>query len=108
MKSVPRGGREAVTLYRVLETYPAASLVEVEIPTGRSHQIRVHFAEAGHPLLGDSKYGRKNIPGVVECERAMLHAFRLDLRHPLRDENLCLEAPLPEDMKKIICRLASS
>jgi 23S rRNA pseudouridine1911/1915/1917 synthase len=108
MKSVPRGGREAITLYRVLETYPGASLVEVEIPTGRSHQIRVHFAEAGHPLLGDGKYGRKDIPGVVECERAMLHAYRLYLSHPIEGRNLCLEAPLPEDMKKIICRLASS
>jgi 23S rRNA pseudouridine1911/1915/1917 synthase len=108
MKSVSRGGKEAITLYRVIQKFLGVSLVEVEIPTGRSHQIRVHFAEAGHPLLGDSKYGRKNMSGVVGCERTMLHACRIELRHPISGKDLCLEAPLPDDMNNVIRSLMSS
>ena len=107
MKSVARGGREAVTLYRVLEEFPEVSLVEVEIPTGRSHQIRVHFSEAGHPLLGDGKYAVKEVATKLQSPRTMLHAFRLDLYHPVNNRELHLQAPLAEDMEKVIDRLVT-
>ena len=108
MKSVARGGREAVTIYRVVEEFSAASLVEVDIPTGRSHQIRVHFSEAGHPLLGDGKYTGKDQLAYVDCQRTMLHAFRLVLKHPVENRKLHLEAPLPEDMLAVIRSLGES
>ena len=101
VRSVERGGKEAVTRFRVLERFPQATLVEVEILTGRTHQIRVHFAEAGHPLLGDRKYGN----AAVGCERQMLHAFRLSLNHPVTAAPLVLEAPLPPDMCAVLARL---
>lgn len=102
MRSVERGGREAITRYKVIECFDGASLVEVRILTGRSHQIRVHFSEAGHPLLGDRRYG-----GPGECkggrlERQMLHAWRLLLPHPVTGKPLDLQAELPEDMEKML------
>lgn len=108
MVSVAHGGKLAVTLFRVLERFRDASLVEVEIPTGRSHQIRIHFAEAGHPLLGDTAYG-----GPAECQglpvsRQMLHASELRLNHPVSGEPLCLRAPLPADFQAVLQRLAAA
>jgi 23S rRNA pseudouridine1911/1915/1917 synthase len=105
MKSVARGGKEAVTEYRVVEEFDRASLVEVEIPTGRSHQIRVHFSEAGHPLLGDTRYGAAaSIEGTV-APRQMLHAFSLSLVHPVTGAAISLTAPIPEDMQGLIEKL---
>jgi 23S rRNA pseudouridine1911/1915/1917 synthase len=108
MVSVARGGKPAVTLFRVLERFADAALVEVEIPTGRSHQIRIHFAEAGHPLLGDTAYG-----GPADCRgmpliRQLLHASELQLHHPVSDEPLCLRAPLPADFRAVLQGLASA
>lgn len=102
MKSVPAGGREAITRYRVVEEAAGASLVEVEIPTGRSHQIRVHLAEAGHPLLGDERYGGPLVWAETAIARPLLHARRLCLRHPVTGENLLLEAPLPADLAGVL------
>lgn len=101
MASVPRGGREAVTRYRVRERFAEACLVAVEILTGRTHQIRVHFAEAGHPLLGDRRYGGGSSP----VPRQMLHAWRLALAHPVTGEPLELEAPLPPDFTAALADL---
>jgi 23S rRNA pseudouridine1911/1915/1917 synthase len=101
MKSVARGGREAITAYRVLQTRTGpidVSLVEVELVTGRTHQIRAHLSEAGHPLLGDRRYG-----GVLELRgcrftRHLLHSARLKLVHPVSGRPLEFTAPLPTDM----------
>lgn len=103
VKSVPRGGKEAVTCFRVLERFPAATLVEVQILTGRTHQIRVHFAEAGHSLLGDRLYG----VAASEPRRQMLHALRLTLPHPVTGTIVALEAPLPADMQTVLQHLRS-
>ncbi len=100
MKSVARGGKEAVTRYRVVEVLGEASLVAVEIATGRSHQIRVHFAEAGHPLLGDKRYGDTSSFMGRQVSRQMLHARSLELNHPIDGRPLRLEAPMPADMKE--------
>jgi len=102
MTSVEKGGKEAITRYRVVEGGAEASLVEVEILTGRSHQIRVHFAEAGHPILGDTRYGGTRRLGEHEVPRQMLHAWRLDFRHPVGEEKLELEASPPEDMARLM------
>lgn len=105
--SVARGGKEAITRYRVLEEFASASLVEVELLTGRSHQIRAHFSEAGHPLLGDTRYGGKAEMGAVAVNRQMLHASRLTLPHPVSGKILLLEAPLPEDFSSVLNSLRS-
>ncbi len=101
MKSTSRGGKEAVTGYRVLRSVdvPAAiSLVEILLITGRTHQIRAHFSEAGHPLLGDLRYGGSRRYGGWRCERQCLHAHRLVLKHPVTGQNLEFIAEVPVDM----------
>lgn len=108
VKSVARGGKEATTCYRVLDEFSGASLVEVEILTGRSHQIRVHFAEAGHPLLGDAQYGGPTDWQGCPIRRQMLHSWRLSFTHPVSGEALDLEAPLPADMAELITAFGSS
>ncbi len=102
MVSVERGGKEAITRYRVLASAAGAALVEVEIPTGRSHQIRLHFAEAGHPLLGDAGYGGPRIFGDGTVPRQMLHARELSLAHPVGGAPLHLVSPLPEDFRAVM------
>lgn len=107
MVSVPRGGKHAETHYRVREELPAASLLEVEIPTGRSHQIRAHFAEVGHPLLGDFAYGgRSDIDGVL-VPRQMLHARQLQFDHPASGRQMTFLAELPVDYARVLEQLGS-
>jgi 23S rRNA pseudouridine1911/1915/1917 synthase len=108
MVSVERGGKTAVTRYRVVSVFPGATLVEVEIPTGRSHQIRVHFAEAGHPLLGDDVYGGPVTWGGAAVPRQMLHASELQVNHPVSGAPLTLQAPLPEDFLAVQARCAGT
>ena len=106
--TVLSGGREAVTEYHVLEQFahqvgPAAgdySLVEAEPLTGRTHQIRVHFASIGHPVVGDGVYGRRR--QRLPVPRQFLHARRLGFKHPLTGERLSLEAPLPEELDTLL------
>jgi 23S rRNA pseudouridine1911/1915/1917 synthase len=101
-----QGGKRAVTRYRVLERLSAATLVAVELETGRTHQIRVHFAAARHPVLGDSVYRPKGLsPPVVEAPRQMLHARRLGFAHPRTGELVRAESPLPEDFANVLARL---
>jgi 23S rRNA pseudouridine1911/1915/1917 synthase len=96
-------GKPAITVYHVRERFEGAALVEVELLTGRTHQIRVHLAEAGHPLLCDELYGagRKAKGRVAEAQevlgRQALHAWRLAFPHPRTDKVLRVEAPLPPD-----------
>lgn len=101
VKSVQRGGKEAITRYSVKKRFPSATLVEIELLTGRSHQIRAHFSEAGHPLLGDRRYGGPASLGSIVLPRTLLHSWRLNMEHPVLTENLQFEAPLPEDFLKV-------
>lgn len=103
--SVEKGGKEAITRYRVLESYGEASLVGVEILTGRSHQIRAHMAEIGHPLLGDYSYGGLAVCLGQPALRQMLHSAYLDFPHPISGVQLHLEAPLPEDFTALLSTL---
>jgi 23S rRNA pseudouridine1911/1915/1917 synthase len=99
--------REAITGFIVKERYPDATLLEVEIKTGRTHQIRVHMAHIGHPVLGDSVYGGSRAAniGEVRIARQMLHAESLSLLHPETGHPMTFSAPPPADMLEIITRL---
>ncbi len=99
--------REAVTLYKVKERFGNATLVEVEIKTGRTHQIRVHLAHIGFPVLGDRVYGGAKAAklGDTEVPRQMLHAETLSLLHPDTGHPMTFSAPPPSDMAGIIEQL---
>lgn len=100
MAVVP-GGKPAITHFRVLERFAAATLIECSLETGRTHQIRVHLAHAGHPLLGDPVYARpdRKLPAFP---RQALHATRLGLLHPQSGQVMQWEAPLPTDMETLL------
>lgn len=100
-------GKHAVTRARVLERFGTlASFVECRLETGRTHQIRVHMAFAGHPLVGDRVYGRKRGPDVLASfPRQALHAARLGFVHPVSGEALAFESPLPADMAALLAAL---
>ena len=89
------GEREARTHFEVIEALPADTLVRARLETGRTHQIRVHFAAIGHPIAGDPEYGTAGRHGL---ERQFLHARRLALRHPADGRELSFESPLPRDL----------
>jgi 23S rRNA pseudouridine1911/1915/1917 synthase len=99
--------REAITGFIVKERYPNATLVDVEIKTGRTHQIRVHMAHIGHPVLGDSVYGGRKAAtaGEIRIARQMLHAESLSLLHPETGHPMTFSAPPPADMSEIIDKL---
>ena len=98
---VTRGGKPAVTHVRVVEQFARCALVECSLETGRTHQIRVHMASIGHPLLGDAVYGRHD-PRLPAFPRQALHAARLGLIHPVSGRSLHWEAPLPADMAALV------
>lgn len=110
-------GRDAVTHYRVISRFRGHTHVRVQLETGRTHQIRVHMAHAGHPLVGDPVYGgRMRLPkgGTPEMIRAVqhfprqaLHARRLGLVHPASGESMSWESPLPADMVELLAILAA-
>jgi 23S rRNA pseudouridine1911/1915/1917 synthase len=93
----PERGRSARTDYRVLETAGGVSLVECTLHSGRTHQIRVHLHHLGHPVLGDSLYGRNR---QRPAPRQMLHSWKLGFSHPRTGERLLFEAPIPEDFRE--------
>jgi 23S rRNA pseudouridine1911/1915/1917 synthase len=100
-RRVDPGGDAAATRYRTLAASPSGALVEARPETGRTHQIRVHLAHLGAPLLGDPRYGGPRRVGDLGVPRVMLHARRLELRHPATGALLALEAPVPEDFAAI-------
>lgn len=98
--AVDKNGKEAVTHFKVLRRYDNYTLLDIKIDTGRTHQIRVHMAEIGHPVIGDEVYSNgKNEFGV---KGQMLHAKSLDFEHPITGKKLHLEADLPEYFKNVI------
>lgn len=91
-------GRRALTEYETIASWPSYSLLKIHLLTGRTHQIRVHFAVLGHPLLGDTAYGG---PGDA-ISRQALHAWRIHFHHPDTGKEIHIEAPIPEDMHHLI------
>ena len=100
---VRKEGREAVTDWRVLGRGKGISLLECRIYTGRTHQIRVHLTALGHPVIGDTLYGRASEAFLVRPPgRQMLHAWRLAFRHPSSKKELRLTAPIPADLASML------
>ena len=102
-KKVLAGGRPSRTHYRVLRSYQVASLLEIELETGRTHQIRVHLAAIDHPVVGDRVYSRRRPP--VPVPRMFLHAFRLRFPHPASGEEMVKESPLPPELEEVLIEL---
>lgn len=101
--AVKKTGKKAVTHFKVIKRYKDYTLLDIKIDTGRTHQIRVHMAEIGYPVVGDIVYSNgKNPFGVVG---QMLHAKSLDFVHPITGEKLHLEAPIPEYFENILSEL---
>lgn len=115
-------GKPAITLYQVLDTYRNFSLVQANIKTGRTHQIRVHFSSIGHPLAVDPLYGKREFLLLSEIKlrnfrigkyaeekplihRLTLHAWKLGLTHPVSGERLEVESPLPKDFRALLSQL---
>jgi len=107
--AVIENGKEAITHYTIEANFPGCTFVRCRLETGRTHQIRVHLAYIGHPLVGDRVYQRgvpKCVPQLRELlngfPRQALHATRLALAHPLTGEQMEWESPLPEDMAELL------
>lgn len=102
MAVVKSGGKEAITHYKVKRRFDDCSLLEIKLETGRTHQIRVHMAHLGHPLLGDSVYGKpQSDPQCSQLDRQALHAKALGLIHPSTGEALSWETNLPSDFAEL-------
>jgi 23S rRNA pseudouridine1911/1915/1917 synthase len=102
-----RRGRAAVTRWTVLERLPGATLVQLRPETGRTHQLRVHLAALGHPILGDRVYGARRTarPGEPTCARQALHAAEIAFAHPASGERIVVRAPLPPDLETTLAAL---
>ena len=102
-------GKESITHYEVIEYYRSVSLVKVELETGRTHQIRVHFSALGHPLVGDTTYGADPVLGKkMKMSRPWLHALELRFNHPTNGNPLVLTAPYPADLQASLALLSEA
>ena len=101
--AVSRNGKNAITHFKVLERFSDYTLLEVNIETGRTHQIRVHLSQIGYPIVGDMVYSNGNNPFGVQGQ--MLHSYKLKITHPTTGEVMEFEAPLPDYFEKILNEL---
>ena len=101
--AVKKDGKNAVTHFDVIKRYTGYTYLDIKIDTGRTHQIRVHLAEIGYPIVGDSVYSNGKNPFAVEGQ--MLHAKSLEFKHPITRQLLKLEAPIPEYFEEVLKRL---
>ena len=106
--AVVSGGRPSVTHYETLEAFPHGSLLEIDLETGRTHQIRVHLSAMRHPLVGDTTYGADpTLAARAGLSRPALHAARLEIAHPSTGELVAVESPDPPDFAEALRRLES-
>lgn len=104
--AVMNEGKPSITHYKLVEAFPAASLVEIVLETGRTHQIRVHFSAFKHPLVGDTMYGADpKLAARLGITRQWLHAMKLSFIHPMTDELVEFESHYPEDLKAVLEQL---
>jgi len=108
MSTTSRKARSAETLWRVMERFREATLLEINLKTGRTHQIRVHCSAINHPILGDSVYSNRKALKNIKTPRQMLHAWRLEFTHPVTKISMSFEAPIPQDMEELIKALRTS
>lgn len=101
--SVNKNGKEAITHFKVLKKYDEFTYIEVNIETGRTHQIRVHMSYIGYPLVGDYVYSNGKNPFGVQGQ--MLHSYKLEFIHPVTNKKMELEAELPEYFKEVLDNL---
>jgi 23S rRNA pseudouridine1911/1915/1917 synthase len=107
MAIVPESrGREAISEYRTVESFREHTLLEFHPLTGRTHQIRLHCAFLGCPIVGDGVYGRKK--SSLEIDRHFLHAHRLKIILPGEKETRMFESPLPEELERVLVRLRAA
>ncbi len=103
-------GKHAVTHYRTIERLDRAALIECRLETGRTHQVRVHMAHIGHPLLGDPAYGKagphRAVLAELDFHRQALHAARLGFIHPVTSQAVSFESPIADDMQRLFSHLA--
>ena len=115
--AVVRGGRPALSVYRLRQRFERFSLLDVELKTGRTHQIRVHLSWLNHPVVGDETYGSgrdKTVADprirarIAKLDRQFLHAAKLGFRHPQTNEQLTLNAPLPVELRDVLDLIAGN
>jgi 23S rRNA pseudouridine1911/1915/1917 synthase len=99
MAVLKTGGRTAETSFKVLRVLKGFTYLEAYPKTGRTHQIRVHLAHAGYPIVGDEVYGKK---AKALMPRPLLHAYRIEFIHPVKDTPVKIEAPVPVDMEEFV------
>ena len=102
--AVDKNGKEAITEYKVIERYNNYTLIECNLRTGRTHQIRVHMKDLGHPLLGDLVYGKPD-KNFKELNGQILHAYYLEIDHPRTNERLVFKSELPEYFVKVLDKI---
>lgn len=112
MSTKTKQGKEALTSWKVIERFGPAALIEAKLGTGRTHQIRVHFAAVGHPVLGDRTYGKKTAIEIkgnrISFPRQMLHAGTLGFVHPATGAPMEFSSRIPEDMQRCIDKLSAA
>jgi 23S rRNA pseudouridine1911/1915/1917 synthase len=118
MSTKSKRGKDALTLWKVRERYGTATLLDVEIKTGRTHQIRVHLSDRGYPVIGDTVYGSSSKVRAVndpklraslkELNRQALHAAQLSFNHPLSGERMVFTAEMPQDMARLCAQFRIS
>lgn len=118
MSTRSKRGKDALTLWKVRERYGTATLLDIEIKTGRTHQIRVHLSERGYPVIGDAVYGNASRLQIIKntalkaeiksLQRQALHAAQLSFIHPQSDDRMVFTAPLPLDMEKLLALFRSA
>ena len=98
--AVSKTGKSAVTHFKVMARYKDYTLLEINIETGRTHQIRVHMSQIGYPVVGDYIYSNGKNPFGVEGQ--LLHSKKLEFVHPVSNKKMILEAPLPEEFERVL------
>ena len=107
--AVVADGKPSITHYKAIEYFPAVTLLEIELETGRTHQIRVHFSALHHPLVGDLTYGADpSLARKLSISRPWLHAKKLSLNHPITGELLHFESPYPADLTRSLAQLEAN
>ncbi|MGV0005116.1 MAG: 23S rRNA pseudouridine(1911/1915/1917) synthase RluD [Candidatus Porifericomitaceae bacterium WSBS_2022_MAG_OTU9] len=112
--AVTASGKNAITHYKIMESFTSHTMLNIQLETGRTHQIRVHLAWLGHPVLGDPAYGRRQLPGKDQRQlhdilhawrRQALHAWQLQLLHPLHGKSMQWQVDAPADMQQLLTAL---